>query len=480
MKKIYITTAIDYTNDVIHLGHAYQKIVADALARYYRITYGKENVYFVTGTDEYGSTSEKAAKKAGKASQEYVDEISIKDKEQYDLLNISYDRFIRTTDADHKDTVYDFYNKVLDNDDIYKGTYQGLYCEGCEAYKTITELQDGKCPLHLTREIQKVEEENYFFKWSKYRDFLKDHITNSPEFILPANRRNEMLAFLEEGLEDIPISRPNYKVPWGIPLPNDKSQTIYVWFDALINYYTGSIKHDMWDADTTIIHVLGKDNLRWHTLLWPAMLKSANLRLPDSILTHGFINLNGQKISKSLGNVIRPSELVEQFGADAVRYYLLKYGPATEDVDISIDKLKNAYNSELANDWGNLVSRIAKLCEKNNFINSFASDSALSFTPQIAKDIEAFNIYDALMHINHHITDVNQYINREEPWTLTSPEATEGQAKKLSEILFLAVKNIRQIAFDLLPFIPESSEQILQQFLQERIVANKPYFERKK
>lgn len=468
MKKILITTAIDYTNDVIHIGHAYQKIVADCFARFYRLL-GYE-VFFLTGTDEYGTTNEQAAKKAGKNPKDFVDEISQKDKEQLLSLNISFDRFIRTTDEDHRKTVSHFYLSVLKNGDIYQGEYQGLYCEGCEAYKTLTELtEDKKCPLHPTRQIKKIKEVNYFFRWSKYQNFLENHLKSHPHFIIPKIKASEMISFLKQGLNDIPISRPKFKVSWGIPVPNDSSQNIYVWFDALINYYTAGSQKGFWNKNTKIIHILGKDNLRWHALLWPAMLKSAGLRLPDHIYTHGFISLNGKKISKSLGNIIRPKELVDQFGADATRYFFLKYGPTVDDVDISVEKIKKVYNSELANDWGNLVSRVARLAEISNFKCQISN---LNFSQDVKNSLINFNVVQALDDISQRIVKSNQYINESKPW--------EKKGEGLKKILTYVVSQIRQIAFDLRPFMPESSEKILKQFFLRKIKTERPYFPRVK
>lgn len=464
MKKILITTAIDYANDIIHIGHAYQKIVADCLARFYRIL--GHSVFFLTGTDEFGTTNQQAAEKLGQKPKEYVNKISQEDKEQLKSLDISFDRFIRTTDLDHQKTVKKFYLQVYQKGDIFLGNYQGFYCEGCESYKMLNELsQDRKCLLHPTREIKKIKEKNYFFNWVKYADFLKKHLKNHPDFIIPSRFTPEMVSFLEKGIVNIPISRPKFKVSWGIPVPNHSSQTIYVWFDALVNYYTAASPIGFWDKKTKIIHILGKDNLRWHSLFWPAMLKSAELRLPDHILTHGFITLNGKKISKSLGNVIRPKELVSLFGSDAVRYFFLRYGPSNDDVDISFAKIKKIYNSELANDWGNLVQRVTKIA-----INSGLKfqGQKLAFSKTVENFLKSYQIPQALSDIFQRITKNNQFINEKEPW--------KKGGKELEKILNHTLSQIRQIAFDLQPFMPKTSNQILKQFSSKIINLPKPYF----
>ena len=266
MKKLFITTAIDYTNDVVHIGHAYQKIVADCCARYYRIALDKENVFFLTGTDEHGGNIEEAASARGKSPKDFVDEIADKDKKQWKTLNVSYDRFIRTTDEDHKKTVADFWKKSLARDDIYKGTFRGLYCLGCESYKTEREIENNKCPLHKTKTLQKMEEENYFFRWTKYQNFLEKILgrfsTKTPQLIYPQGQ-HEMQSFLAfPGLSDIPISRPKEKISWGIPVPNDPTQVIYVWFDALINYYTAGFQKCFWDEFLLYLNFLSNLLLR--------------------------------------------------------------------------------------------------------------------------------------------------------------------------------------------------------------------------
>lgn len=468
MSKFYITTAIDYVNDTIHIGHAFQKIAADVLARYYRIVLGKDNVFFLTGTDEYGQKAEKAAGKAGISPLEFVRKIAATDKEQQDTLNISYDRFIETTDEDHAKVAQEIWQRVDKSGDIYLGDYSGLYCEGCEAYYEESDLKDGKCPLHPNQEIKKISEENYFFKWSKYKDFLIDHIKNNPDFIFPKHRANEMLEFAKN-IKDIPISRSNFT--WGVSIPNEKKQVMYVWFDALTNYLTGvgflenkKLFEKFWPAD---VHILGKDNLRWHALLWPAMLKSAEIELPKTILVNGFLNLNGQKISKSIGNVIRPSDWVKKYGADAVRYYLLRYTNITEDSDISEEKLKDAYNADLANGLGNLVARVAKLCEKVNLEPS----PKHTLSEAYKKNIEGFKFNEVLEIIWNEIKVLDQQINIAEPWKITDE-------KKLTEILQSAVDGILQISNDLKSFLPETAEKIKEQFKGPKITSGKPLFPR--
>jgi methionyl-tRNA synthetase len=468
MNKFYITTAIDYVNDVIHVGHIFQKLVADVLARYWRIKLGEDNVFFLTGTDEYGQKVERAAEKAEIPPKEFADKISKADQEQQDSLNISYNRFIRTTDPDHQKVVEEIWKRADQNGDIYLGEYKGLYCEGCEAYYTDEDLIDGKCcPYHPNLEIKEITEKNYFFKWSKYKEFLTDHIKSHPSFIIPESRRNEMLEFVKN-IKDIPISRSNFR--WGIPVPGDPSQVIYVWFDALINYLTGvgflknpDLFKKFWPAD---VHILGKDNVRWHALLWPAMLKSAGIELPRTVLVNGFLSLNGQKISKSLGNIIRPTDWVEKFGVDAVRYYLLRYTTVTEDSNISEEKLIQAYNSDLANGLGNLVARVARLSENNHLTSP---SYKLELSPAVTQNLENYKLNEALVFIWGKITEADKKVNEEKPWELSGDKA--------KEVLFDLVQRIQQIAFDLQPFLPQTADKILKQFSGE-IKSAPPLFPR--
>jgi len=477
VNKFYITTAIDYVNDTIHLGHAFQKIAADVLARYYRIKLGKNNVFFLTGTDEYGQKAEKAAKLQNITPAELVKKISDLDQKEQDCLNISYDRFIRTTDSDHADVVKEIWNRVQKNNDIYSGEYQGSYCEGCEAYYVKEDLIEGKCPIHPTLEIKMIKEQNYFFRWTKYKDFLIEHIKNNPDFIYPPHRAKEMLEFAKN-IKDIPISRGNFT--WGIPVPNDPKQVIYVWFDALINYLTGvgflkdkKLFEKFWPAD---VHILGKDNLRWHALLWPAMLKSAGIALPKTILVNGFLNINGQKISKSIGNVIRPSDWVKKYGADTVRYYLLRYTNLTDDSDISEEKLLQAYNSDLANGLGNLVSRVAKLCETSGYTFEPNSDkkNIEKLGSLLAKQLEGFKFNDYLSSIFQiNIKGLDELINKEKPW-----EKIKTNKREVKTLLTTLANGIRDIGVFIKPFLPETAEKIEKQFKGPKIIADKPLFPR--
>lgn len=445
-KKFYVTTAIDYTNDVIHIGHAYQKILADCLARYHRLK--KDKTFFLTGTDEHGQKVEKNARKNKENPKSFVDRISRLDKKEWESLNISYDRFIRTTDKDHIKFAQEFYLKCKKNGDIYLKKYKGLYCEGCENFLSQFDTKDNRCIFHPNLQPLEIEEENYFFRLSKYQDFLLKHIKNHPEFIWPESKRKEVVAFIKSGLKDFSVSRQGVK--WGIPVPDDPKHTIYVWFDALINYLTYGYQKKCWPAE---VHILGKDNLRFHAIYWPAMLKSAGYPLPKTILTHDFISLNGQKISKSLGNVIRPSELTNKFGTDTIRFFFLKYGPLTNDVDINLEKIKDVYNSELANGLGNLVARTSRLAEMAKIKGKNQKEG--KFYKEVKNYLDSFRVDLSLEFIWQKVKEADNLINKNKLWKNT---------KDKTKIINSLIKEIRKIAFNIKPFMPETAEKTEKQF----------------
>ncbi len=451
-KKFYITTAIDYPNAEPHIGHAYQKIVADVLARWHNIL--GEDVRFLTGTDEHGKKIQEAAEKKGKAPREFVDDLAVKFKQAWKTLNIKPDRFIRTTDSDHENLVQEIIKKCYENGDIYKGEYEGLYCTNCEAYYTEKDLEERNlCPIHKNP-VEKIKEESYFFRLSKYRDFLLELYKKHPEFIKPEERRNEIISRVKEGLKDLSISRTSFK--WGVPFPLDEKHITYVWFDALFNYYTGSGENkEYWPAD---VHLLGKDNSWFHCVYWPAFLKSAGLELPKTVFVHGFLSFNGQKISKSLGNAISPNVLSEKYGADSIRYFICRQFPFAEgnDGNFSEEYLIDRHNNELANKLGNLVSRTISLINKKGISKN---ENTLAYSldfEKIKKDVENFQLDKILNSVFAFIDVCNEYIQEKRPW-----EADETEAKN---VLYRVADSIKKISILLWPFIPETSEKIAKQF----------------
>jgi len=427
---------------------------------------GKE-VLFVTGTDEHGKKVENSAKEAGKKPKQFVDEVSKEFKKAWKALNINYDRFIRTTDKDHQKVVIDFIKKCEANGDIYLGEYEGLYCTGCEAYYTEKECPDLICPLHK-KPLEKIKEKTYFFKLSKYQNFLLDLYKKHPEFILPKTRRNEIINRVKEGLRDLSITRTSFD--WGIPFPLDKKHVTYVWFDALINYYTATRekgREDFWGKPTT--HLLGKDNTWFHTVYWPAMLKSAGIELPKTTFNHGFLSFNGQKISKSLGNAISPIKLVEKYGADSVRYFCLRQFPfgTGEDGDFSETALVSRHNDELANKLGNLVSRTSALAEKYGIEKTTNPLLKKLNRKKIEKLIDNFELDKVLNEIFAFIDDCNEFIQSKKPWET-----------KDTKVLFQLVESIREIAKMLSPFIPESAEKISEIFQSNNIKKAPVLFEK--
>ncbi len=457
--KFYITTAIDYVNAEPHIGHAYQKVIADVLARWHKSK--GEDVWFLTGTDEHGKKVEQSAKRAGKTPKEFVKLMSDKFEKAWKALNIIPNRFIRTTDKDHQKVVRDFVEKCNKSGDIYKGDYEGLYCVGCERYYTKRDCPDLICPIHK-KPLEKIKEETYFFKLSKYQKFLLDLYEKNPEFILPKQRRNETINRVKEGLKDFSITRTTFD--WGIPFPLEKGHVIYVWFDALINYISGAGK--FWPAD---VHLLGKDNTWFHCVYWPAMLKSAGYKLPKTTFNHGFLSFNGQKISKSLGNVISPNVLVEKYGADSVRYFICRQFPFAEgnDGDFSEKALVSRHNDELANKLGNLVSRVSGLIEKNGIEKTENKLLKKLNKKKIDKLIENYELDKALNEIFAFIDKCNEYVQNKKPW--------ETKNKK---VLYELAESILEIGRILEPFIPESADKIIRQFSAKKIKKEEVLFKK--
>ncbi len=468
-KKVYITTSLPYVNAESHIGFALEIIQADVVARYNR-QLGRD-VFFLTGTDEHGSKIARKADELGKKPQEFVDNISDKFKELKNVLNLSNDDFIRTTDQKrHWPTVHKVWQELKDNGDIYKKKYKGLYCVGCEAFLTEKDLIDGKCPNHK-KEPEVIEEENYFFKLSKYQDQLKDILESKKIAIFPELRKNEMLSFIKEGLEDVSCSRDKSKVEWGVPVPDDDNQRIYVWFEALISYISAldyakgdkKIKQ-YWPAD---LHCIGKDITRFHLLLWPAMLLSLGLDLPKNVLIHGFITVDGQKMSKSIGNVIDPVELVDKYGVDPVRYFLLREFSSTEDGDFTYEKFESRYDSDLASGLGNLLSRVLTLADKLDVkLPSTGKLDIEKFKKGYVKALEGFKFNEALGSIWQIISFCDKYIEKEKPW-----EGGDNSKQVISNLLFV----LSEIAELLKPILPETSEKIIRQLKDGKA---KPLFPR--
>lgn len=469
--KAYITTSIAYTNAFPHIGFALELIQADVLARYHRIL--GEDVFFLTGTDEHGIKIERKTKEEGKTPEQFTKEISEKFKELTKILNISNDDFIRTTDKKrHWPTVEKSWKQLLENGDIYKKKYKGLYCVGCENFVKEKDLINGKCQIHQ-KEPEIVEEENYFFKLSKYADKVKEEIENDKIRIIPETKKNEILRFItgrsagyiangaiSQGVEDISVSRSIENLKWGIPVPGDKNQIIYVWFEALINYL---FPKKYWPAD---VHCLGKDIFRFHALMWPAMLLALNLERPKNIFVHGYITSNGQKMSKSLGNVVDPFELVSKYGADAVRYFLLREIPSTEDGDFTQQKFGERYNSDLASGLGNLVARIVTMAAKlkNQNVKLKITNQNLKLIIEQTDEkyrgaLNEFKFNEALIAIWELISFCDKYIDAEKPWSFDLAQDKQKYEEVIGNLLFA----IDDIADLIKPFLPETSEKISKQ-----------------
>lgn len=484
-KKFYLTTAIPYVNAPPHQGFALEVVQADTIARYHRLL--DEGVYFLAGTDENALKNVQAAEKEGITTQELVDRNSQKFYDLKKALNLTYDDFIRTTEKRHVEGSQALW-KACKKEDIYKKKYKGLYCVGCEAFYTKKDLVNGKCPEHK-RQPELVSEENYFFRLSKYQDWLEDLISTDKLKIIPQIRKNEVLSFIRRGLEDFSISRTIERTHgWGIPVPGDPSQIIYVWFDALANYITalGWHKNDRlfqkyWPAD---LHIIGKGITRFHAIYWPAMLKSAGISLPKEEFVHGYITVEGEKISKSLGNVIDPFELVKKYGTDAIRYYLLREIPSYGDGDFSERRFKELYNADLANGLGNLVARITTLTQKF-FDGKIPTRTQNPFqkphTALIKKELQTWKDYnealkeyrfnEALSSVWEFIQTCDKYIDQEKPW-----ELAKSKNERLNQVVYNLLESLHQIAWFVLPFLPETGKQIAKRLGIKTIVVKNPTF----
>lgn len=461
--KFFVTAPIFYVNDVPHIGHAYATFAADILARYHRIK--GDDTFFLTGTDENAQKTVQAAEKSNKEIREYTDELAEKWKNTWEKLGISNDDFIRTTEDRHKKLVEEIFTKIDKNGDLYKGRYEGLYCVGHEAFLKKEDLDEkGFCPDHKTKPDQIVEQ-NYFFKLSKYQDEILRHFEKNKDFVQPEERRNEVVSFVKSGLQDISITRETQK--WGIPAPNDPNQVIYVWFDALINYISADPKK--WPAD---VHIIGKDILRFHAVIWPAMLLAAGYPLPAKIFAHGFFTIDGQKISKSLGNAIDPVKISDDYGVGALRYFLFKEIPFGADGDFSFDRLEEVYNADLANGLGNLVARVAKLCETAGLVG-WKNDKEIAFDRTYQKYLADLNFQQALDWIWEKIREADKLIDQEKPWELIKSDKDRAQ-----ETLTLLLDRIKVINTHLGPFLPETSEKIDKQFARPKVKSGKALFPR--
>jgi methionyl-tRNA synthetase len=466
-RTFYVTTPIYYVNDRPHIGTAYTTVAADVLARYHRLR--GEEVFFLTGTDEHGQHVARAAERNGVSPKEWADRMVVHFTDVWEALGISNDFFIRTTSPRHAQVARDFIARLYEQGDIYKGVYEGWYCVPDESFWLPSQLADGRCP-QCGREVEMLQEENYFFRLSAYADRLLEHLEKNPDFVLPEMRRNEVLSFVKQGLEDQSISRKT--LTWGIPLPFDESQVMYVWFDALLNYVS-AIDYgidperfsSIWPADW---HLIGKEILRFHAVIWPAMLMAAGLPLPRHVFAHGWLTVEGEKMSKSKGNAISPHELIEEYGVDAYRYYFMREFSFGYDGNFSRETMTGRYNSELANDLGNLVSRVLAMAAKYREgtvprpASEEGSDAALKEAAagafsEMDRQMERLAFNEALQAAWNFLRAANRYVDESAPWDLAKSEEKAG---RLDTVLYNLLESLRLIALMILPCMPGSARRL--------------------
>lgn len=471
MAKFYITTAIPYVNAPPHIGHALEFTQADVIVRRERLR--EKDVFFLTGTDENGQKNFQTATQANKDPETFVSENTSLFRDFLKKLNISNDDFIRTRDRErHWPTAQKLWEQLDLSGDIYKKNYRGFYCIGHEVFHPENDLINGECPDYPGRPLESIEEENYFFRLSKYANALKTLIGKDELKIVPESKKNEILAFIERGLEDVSFSRPKEKLPWGVPVPGDDSHVMYVWCDALSNYLSGvdyaqagAKFQKFWPPD---VQVIGKDILRFHAAIWPAMLLSAKLPLPKTLLVHGFVTSGGQKMSKSLGNVVDPVEMLERYGVDPFRYFLLREIPTTEDGDFTETKLKERYNADLANGLGNLLSRILAIGEQYDREITLGTEDLKPETEtawdEYERTFDEYQFHETLSAVWQLLHRIDEYLNEKEPWKMLKGhdnDFAESLGDEIAQVLSSAVLALANIAWMVKPFMPETADKII-------------------